>query len=136
MRGEIVLVRAFGGKPLKRRVWDVGAGVVYITNDEQFQNLITGRRSIKPVGFPPEDVFKDSDDEMPETGSVDWSRLVPWQTPTAKAQRSIRTHQRRVHPAQESLCFEPTNWKQSDRSDGQQLSIFSIKGSGHANSAF
>jgi hypothetical protein len=31
MRGEIVLVRPFGEKPLRRRVWDVGANVVYAT---------------------------------------------------------------------------------------------------------
>lgn len=47
MRGETVIVRAFKGVPLARRVWDIGERVVYITNEE----------GLTPIGFPKEDVF-------------------------------------------------------------------------------
>jgi len=77
MRGDIVIVRAFGGKALKRRVWDVGDTVVYITNDEQFERLVAGKRAVEPVGFPKEDVFKDTENESSDD-TVDWARLAPW----------------------------------------------------------
>jgi hypothetical protein len=76
-RGEIVLVRAFGGKPLKRRVWDVGVSVVYITNDEHYDRLLAGEHTVQAIGFPKEDVFQVTKDEHWED-SIDWSRLVPW----------------------------------------------------------
>jgi len=59
MRGEYVIVRAYGGRPLIRRVWDVGEKVVYITNDQQLKLLIEGAgNAIGPIGFPKEDVFR------------------------------------------------------------------------------
>jgi hypothetical protein len=77
MRGDIVLVRTFGGKGLKRRVWDVGDSVVFVTNDEQFEKLVAGKRAVDPVGFPKEDVFRDTESESGD-GSIDWSLLDPW----------------------------------------------------------
>lgn len=77
MRGEIVIVRAFGGKPLKRRVWDIGRSVVYVTNDEEFNKLEADLPALEPIGFPKEDVFQDTEKES-STDSVDWSRLVQW----------------------------------------------------------
>ena len=79
MRGDVVLVRSFGGKALKRRVWDVGDSVVFVTNDEQFERLVAGKQAIEPVGFPKEDVFRDTVNES-GNGSVDWSQLVPWES--------------------------------------------------------
>lgn len=73
MRGEFVIVRAFGGKPLVRRLWDVGKHVVYITNN-----------SDGPVGFPIEDVFKYDQELIEEmealyrSGKWDWSKLTHW----------------------------------------------------------
>jgi hypothetical protein len=78
MRGDVVLVRAFGGKALKRRVWDVGESVVYVTNDEQFEKLIAGKRAIEPIGFPKEDVFNDAETES-SGDEIDWALLVRWQ---------------------------------------------------------
>lgn len=77
MRGDIVIVRAFGGKALKRRVWDVGDTVVYITNDEQFERLVAGKHALEPVGFPKEDVFRDTENGSSDD-AVDWARLAPW----------------------------------------------------------
>jgi len=76
MRGEAVIVRTFGGKGLKRRVWDVGQTVVYVTDDEQFERLTAGKRAIKPIGFPKEDVFRGTENQPID--SIDWSSLVPW----------------------------------------------------------
>jgi len=77
MRGDVVLVRTFGGKALKRRVWDVGDSVVYVTNDEQFERLSLGKRAVEPIGFPKEDVFRNTATE-PVGEAVDWSVLIPW----------------------------------------------------------
>ncbi len=58
MHGETVVVRAFGGVPLIRKVWEVGEDVVYLVSDNHY-NLLTKEdpRAIGPIGFPKEDVF-------------------------------------------------------------------------------
>jgi hypothetical protein len=83
MRGDIVIVRAFGGEPLVRRIWEeVGRGI-YITTDTIFENLLAGDNKIQPVGFPREDIFKfDADlaavmNDLVESGRWDWTKLVP-----------------------------------------------------------
>ena len=78
MRGDVVLVRTFNGKAVKRRVWDVGDSVVYVTNDEQFERLAAGKDAIEPIGFPKEDVFEDAEHESNDN-TTDWGRLTPWQ---------------------------------------------------------
>lgn len=77
MRGDVVLVRTFSGKAVKRRVWDVGDTVVYVTNDEQFERLVAGKHALEPIGFPKEDVFKDTASES-HGDHVDWAHLAPW----------------------------------------------------------
>jgi len=84
MRGDLVIVRAFGGKPLIRRVWNEVEHGVYITNDTIFKKLMAGENgTIQPVGFPREDVFR-YDPELAKdmdtlycTGRWDWTKLVP-----------------------------------------------------------
>jgi hypothetical protein len=79
MRGDSVIVRAFGGRALKRRVWDVGESLVYITTDEEFEKLVEGKPAVEPVGFPREDIFCLTENES--IGSAtEWSQLVPWQS--------------------------------------------------------
>ena len=58
MRGESIIVRAFGGAPLARKVWDVGERVVYITDEQGLKRLTSGRDAPPPLGFPKEDVFR------------------------------------------------------------------------------
>ena len=77
MRGDVVLVRTFGGKAVKRRVWDVGDSVVYVTDDEQFKRLTLGERAVAPIGFPKEDVFRSTANES-VSEPIDWRLLVPW----------------------------------------------------------
>ena len=84
MRGDLVIVRAFGGVPLVRRVWEeVGRGV-YITDDIHFKRLLAGENgAIQPVGFPREDVFKFAPeiaavmDDLIQGGKWDWTKLAP-----------------------------------------------------------
>ena len=77
MRGSLVIARDYKGSPLLRRVWDAGSGVVYLSEESQFQQLSTGRDALRPVGFPAGDVFA-YDPNLAEdiaSGSVDWNSL-------------------------------------------------------------
>lgn len=81
MRGDLVIVRAYGNVPLIRRVWDENDCTVYIINDEQLQLLMKGKEALEPVGFPREDVFKynpelaASMDQLYKDGKWDWDKL-------------------------------------------------------------
>lgn len=82
MRGDFVIVRAFGDIPLVRIVWDETDKIIYITNEEQYALLSAGKPALEPVGFPWEDVFI-YDEEMANamkrlinSGKWDWSNLV------------------------------------------------------------
>ena len=84
MRGDLVIVRAFGGVPLVRRVWEEVERGVYITDDTHLKRLLAGENgAIQPVGFPREDVFKfDPEiaavmDDLVQSGNWDWTKLVP-----------------------------------------------------------
>lgn len=56
MRGQLVLVRAFGGEPQVRRIWDADDDVAVVTDDEQFQRLHEGREGLAATVHR-EDVF-------------------------------------------------------------------------------
>ncbi len=77
MRGEVVLVRAFGNRPVVRRVWAVDADVVLITDDEQFQRLLSNEPAALPIGFQKADVFR-FDPQYAGRDRLDWSQLTPW----------------------------------------------------------
>ncbi len=81
MRGEMVLVRAFGDVPLVRRVWEAGESTVYITDDEQLGKHIAGLCMLPPIGFPREDVFRFSPDIHLDS-NVKWEEMQRWE-PTA-----------------------------------------------------
>lgn len=84
MRGDFVIVRAYGEIPLIRRVWDENDKVVFITNDEQIELLLAGKNAIQPIGFPREDVFKcdaelvKSVKQLHRCGKLNWKNLVPY----------------------------------------------------------
>jgi hypothetical protein len=88
MRGDTVIVRAYGGKALLRRVWDVGERVVYVTNDEEFDKLAAGRPAIEPIGFPKEDVFRVSETQS-RGPNLDWSRLEMWSPTEGRLRRNL-----------------------------------------------
>ncbi len=74
----MVIVRTFGGKPVERRVWDVGESVVYVTNEEEFNKLVAGKPALEPIGFPKEDVFCRPANKSSHK-RFRWSHLNPWQ---------------------------------------------------------
>src|SRR5438067_11717073 len=76
MQGEPVIVRVFGGKGLKRRVWSVGDSVVYITDNEQYDRLAAGKLAKEPIGFPKEDVFAGTEYQTVDDEFFDWSQLA------------------------------------------------------------
>lgn len=83
MKGDLVIVRAFRGVPLIRRIWEEVERGVYITDDAHLERLLAGEESIQPVGFPREDVFRfDPElaagmDDLVKKGEWDWTKLVP-----------------------------------------------------------
>jgi hypothetical protein len=79
LRGEIVIVRTFGGKPVECRVWDVGDTLVYVTNDEEFEKLIAGKAALAPIGFPKEDIFCRPASNF-HGKRLHWSQLIPWRS--------------------------------------------------------
>jgi hypothetical protein len=56
-RGERVIVRAFNGGLLIRRVWAAYPWAVEVTGDEQFEAHERGEVAPMPIPFPREDVF-------------------------------------------------------------------------------
>lgn len=41
-----------------KKVWSIGARVIYLTGDEEFEKLKAGKVALLSSGFPKEDVFK------------------------------------------------------------------------------
>jgi len=85
MRGDIVVVRAFKGRPYVRRVWESSPDAVYICSEERFQKLAENQDAWPPTGFPREDVFCYDPslvdvlrDNWHEDQSL-WNRLTIWQ---------------------------------------------------------
>jgi len=77
LRGEVVLVRAFGGEPVKLRVWGVKNSVVFVTNEMEYEKLVAGKPALDPIAFPKRDIFC-VPATMSADGSFDWSQLVLW----------------------------------------------------------
>ena len=74
MRGSVVVVRAFDGQRLVRRVWDVKGKTVYVCDDQGFERLVAGDPEAMPIGFPAADVFEH--DDSWQDGDLD--NLRPW----------------------------------------------------------
>ena len=72
MKGTFVIVKAFGDKPLIRKIWGIGNNLVYIINIDDEDD------SSKPVGFPIEDVYKYNEDIAKKLDFIDWSKMENW----------------------------------------------------------
>ena len=78
-RGTLVIARDYKGDALVRRVWETCSKLIYLSDEVCFQQLSTGMDTLRPIGFPAEDVFT-YDPAMAQdiaSGSVDWSSLRP-----------------------------------------------------------
>jgi phage repressor protein C with HTH and peptisase S24 domain len=73
MKGDKVIVRAFGGVALVRRVWAVKNGLVYISDEKEFHKREAGEDALEPIGFPVADVF--AYDETFAASGGDWRKL-------------------------------------------------------------
>lgn len=49
-------VKIVDGKEVVLRVWGQNRRSILVTNDEEFEKLLTGKPALWPVAFPPEDV--------------------------------------------------------------------------------
>lgn len=58
MKGDVVVVRSFGGEPRIVRVWEVAERVILVCSEENYKTLISGKKGLWPVGIPKKDVFR------------------------------------------------------------------------------
>lgn len=57
MRGDRVIVKAFGNRPLLRRVWDVSSTKVYVLDEESFQRRQVHEDTSLPMAWRRDVVF-------------------------------------------------------------------------------
>lgn len=55
-RGKTVKAVAYGGRVITRIVWEEANDLVYLCSQRCYDQLCTGDMSIRPVGFPRNDV--------------------------------------------------------------------------------
>lgn len=77
MKGDLVLVKAHGGKPLIRRVWEETDKAVFVVPEDEYLRL--GETGVPGpiIGFPRKDVFECGEKEV--NGEVDWEECRPWE---------------------------------------------------------
>lgn len=85
MRGDVVIVQEYGGRPLIRRVWDATDKAVFVCSEERYNALLSGEDEQHPIGFPREYVYEYDDSKAVTLGSlwkVDpsvWQSLAHWE---------------------------------------------------------
>lgn len=84
MKGNTVVVRAFAGEPLVRRVWEATPEVVAVCREETYRALVKGEAGARVSYFDRADVFV-FDAGLIETLGQNWyqepsgwDRLTPW----------------------------------------------------------
>jgi hypothetical protein len=78
MKGDIVIVRSFGDKPLVRRVWEVTSEIVFICSEENYNVLSSGKEGLLPVGFPREYVYR-YNPKMNTSNQISWDKLTVYE---------------------------------------------------------
>jgi len=88
MRGDLLIVRCFGGVFRVVRFWSESPNAIFITSDEGLERLQRDDSTIFPIGFPKEDVFKYNPklaktiNNIGGTDKLDWRKLTPLKTRT------------------------------------------------------
>jgi hypothetical protein len=81
---QLIVARQFGGTAVVRHAVAVGERTVYITDKDGLSAIMSGRPTVRTVGFPSRDIFQFqagiSDGDAP-----DWSGLVNWRPQTVVA---------------------------------------------------
>lgn len=75
MKGDVVIVRAFGGDPAKVRVWDEDERMVYVVGLDEFERMEAGESERWPIGFERTDVFAYDPRNEPQGAEVDWDSM-------------------------------------------------------------
>lgn len=76
MKGEKVIVRARGNKALLKTIWDSNDRLVYIVNNDEYDEATSGNKEAIPVGFPIEDVFIYN--TSCDLNKINWENLENW----------------------------------------------------------
>lgn len=58
MKGDKVIVRTFGNKPVVCQVWEADLEIVAVCSPQNYEALSRGEEGLWPVGFPREDVYR------------------------------------------------------------------------------
>ena len=80
MKGEFVVVRAYGEEPKVLRIWEVRGDTALVSAPDQFAKLESGAEALLPVGFPMQDVFQYDPKLEGEiaSGKIEWQHLTPY----------------------------------------------------------
>lgn len=84
MKGETVIVRAYGNEPQALKVWDADTEHVCVCDDAVYRELQSGTSERNPIGFFREDVFTYNENLFREvlreykTKPSVWNRLKVW----------------------------------------------------------
>ena len=71
--GALVIVRAYAGRPLLRRVLSVTNDAAFVCREQDYEEIIRGEKEVPLVGFPIIDVFEYRKDAF-ERLSGEWER--------------------------------------------------------------
>jgi hypothetical protein len=77
MTDGLVIVRAFGGKPLVRAVLELIPGGVLVCMPEHADAIRRGELATPLLGFPDADVFRYEAKAIGVAGNVNWRGLTP-----------------------------------------------------------
>lgn len=77
-RGTWVIVRCYGGKASRLRVWDEDGDTVQVQADAQYRRNVENLICLPPVAFPRKDVFWD-DTFDPNPPAEYWDTLKPFE---------------------------------------------------------
>ncbi len=81
-RGTWVIIRCFGGKARRVRVWEENDVAVWVVSDEDYRKRTDGAIRLGPyVGFHYYDVYRDDpelfEEDVPHSASF-FEQLTPW----------------------------------------------------------
>ena len=78
MKGELVVVRSFGGGAATMRVWRESESYVSLVPTDEFERLAAGKSELQPVGFLRSDVFRHDSENPPKLIDLDWGTMTPY----------------------------------------------------------
>ena len=77
MKGDLVIAKSLDGPRVCRVAEDAGA-VVFLSSEDQYALMESGKEALMPVGFPRASVFRWEDTAIGNDALVKWDALVPY----------------------------------------------------------